>query len=215
MSLTLGIIGTAGRGDDAAKLDAAHWRMMVCISQTVATVTGATRLVSGGAAFGDHCAVELFNRGFVPELTLHLPAPFLRTPERYAYKDTDAGRVSNRYHVAFTEARKAGGVSGISLVEIARALENPRCTVTEENGPGFAPFFVRNAKVANDADVLLAFTFGVVGKPDLKDGGSADTMRAFLKRFPARGYIHANGFPSMPPLRAYHFNLTDRVLYRL
>jgi len=212
MNLTLGIIGTAGRGDDAAKLDAAHWRMMVCISQTVATVTGATRLVSGGAAFGDHCAVELFNRGFVPELTLHLPAPFPR--QSIVFAPTDAGRTTNRYHSVFTDVldNMDPRVVRNSLVEIANAIQNPRCTVTEENGPGFAPFFVRNAKVAKDADVLLAFTFGVAGKPDLRDGGSADTMRAFLKRMDLPPG-HTTGIPI--PVTAYHFNLTDRVLYRL
>ncbi len=40
-------------------------------------------------------------------------------------------------------------------------------------------FFARNTLVAQDSDYLIALTFG--DKEKLKEGGTADTMRKFIK----------------------------------
>lgn len=210
MSTTLGIIGTAGRKDDAAKLTSNDWRTMVCVSQIVATLVGATKLVSGGAAWADHCAVTLYNRGFVKKLTLHLPTLF--DPDNAVFANTDAGRVSNNYHAAFSAKVFSHAPPGTSLCQIADAMEKGCHTTQSGAFKGFGSFFERNSMVAEEAHVMLAFTFGVEGESVLKDGGTKDTMAKFLKRreLPPGEY---RGIPIQWP--AYHFNLTDRVLYPL
>ncbi len=202
--MTLAVIGTAGRGTDAVHLTKDTLILMFGVAQSFATLLYADRVVSGGAAWADSLAVSLYLRDIVPNLTLHLPAPF----SFRAYDETDAGRTANRYHV---RAKMVHGLD--SLDEIQQAILKG-AQVTTEDGPGMAPFFIRNAKVAADADVMLAFTYGVKGQPGLKDGGSADTMRTYLKR---RGTIPIPDADMQVAFAvpAYHFNLTDTRLYTL
>lgn len=186
-ALPIAIIGTAGRRDDAARLDADVYRAMVAVARwTVGQHRGArpVRLVSGGAAWADHVAVSLFleGEGEGDALTLHLPAAF--TGYRYAEGGGrfDPGRTSNHYHQAFSDA-----IGRDSWAEIALAIERgAEAAVT----PGFKR---RNLKVADavDGGLLLAFTFGSASKPasfsrgslgfddplsaGLKDGGTAHT----------------------------------------
>lgn len=201
MSLTLGIIGTAGRGPDAAKLTVTHWNVMCAVAQTVAKLTGTDRLVSGGAAYGDHAAVRLYLKGIVPNLTLHLPA--VMHPKHF-WTQTKAGEISNLYHDAFT--RKIGGWP--TYLDIVEAKAKG-ATVTEQTADGLRGFFIRNALIAKEADMMLAFTFSPAGQSQLKDSGTKDTMDTFLKR---RGRREEG---PLADLRAYHYNLTDSVLYCL
>ncbi len=98
--MTLGIIGTAGRGPDgeAFKANPRLWRTMVAVTQIVITLTKPDRLVSGGAARADHLSVLAYLDGSVPNLTLHLPAEWTG----HGFKETssrfDTGRTSNWYH---------------------------------------------------------------------------------------------------------------------
>lgn len=206
--MTLGIIGTAGRGADSDRLTKDSLVLMFGVAQSFVTLLGVDRVVSGGAAWADSVAVSLYTRGIVPNLTLHLPAAFLDN----AFDDTDAGRTANRYHV------RAASITGIDgLIEIRNAIDKD-ARVTIETGPGFTPFFARNERVAQDADVMLAFTFGVAGHPALKDGGTADTMRKFLaRRDPHVETAAKQGVDTYGLFRAaaYHFNLTDNRLYAL
>ena len=196
MSATLGIIGTAGRGEDAALLTANHWRGMLTVAQTVAEVTGATRLVSGGAAWADALAVELYLRGQTEELSLHLPARFDTHDECPRYDNDDrCGAVSNRYHKAFTEVVGYDGLAAIAEA-LGKGCNNTQPSVRSIS---FGTFFARNALVADEADVMLAFTFGTNG--ELKDGGTANTMARFRERR-NRG-------------AAYHFCMNARRLYTL
>src|SRR5690606_1280513 len=85
---TIAIIGTAGRGDDAAKLGPALFAAMVRDAAERVAAFPDPRLVSGGAAWADHVAVKLFLEGKVAGLTLHLPAEFrngrfVETGDRY------------------------------------------------------------------------------------------------------------------------------------
>ncbi len=198
--ITLAVIGTAGRGSDASKLTPAHWRMMCCIGQTVATALGAERVVSGGAAWADAVAVRLYLDGTVDKLTLHLPAPW----DGWSFAETDCGNTANRYH---HRAQVAHGQNG--LADLAEAINVRGATVTYETAAkGMAPFFVRNAKVAQDAHALLAFTTN--RGADVGDSGTADTVRKFLAR---RSECEAKG--ELHNLRAFHFNLTDHRLFAL
>ncbi len=213
--MTLGIIGTAGRGDDGVKLkeNPAYWRMMKVIAQTVATMLQPDRLVSGGAAFSDHLAVQLYLEGFAPNLTLHLPADWLG----HGFKEVkgsgnasyDPGRTSNYYHGLFSR-----DIGADTLAEIQQAIEKGATVKTGAGG-----FKARNTDIANEASTMLAFTFGQGAA--LKPGGTQDTMTKFLARRKAIDEKVVDAFqlggaiPLIHGLRAYHFDLTTKRLYEL
>ncbi|MBK1669081.1 hypothetical protein CKO28_13665 [Rhodovibrio sodomensis] len=191
MSTRIAIIGTAGRKDDGARLTRHVWEQMLADARQqladIQVIEGAdpatTTLVSGGAAYADHLAVKLYREGLAADLELHLPAElsdngFVEDPARGRM---DAGRVANYYHGQF---KSRTGVDGLAELRAA-AASGARVEVTH----GFKE---RNTKVANSADVLLAYTFGggreitsaVPGElayadataAGLKDGGTADTF---------------------------------------
>ncbi len=221
--MRLGIIGTAGRGDDGVKLQGnpAYWRMMKVIAQTVATMAQPSWLVSGGAAFSDHLAVQLYLEGYAPELSLHLPTEWLG----HGFKEIrssgnashDPGRTSNYYHSLFSRDIQAD-----TLAEIQQAIEKG---ATVKSGAG--GFKERNTDIANEADVMLAFTFG--NGAQLKDGGTKDTWNKFgLKAQREWDRFHKEdeqglydspcgcscGTPPSDWFVGYHFDLTTKRLYR-
>lgn len=177
---TLSIIGTAGRGDDYARLDRAVYDRMADVARSaVRRLAGEgplPALVSGGAAWADHLAVRLALEGVVEpnRLTLHLPAPFVGRAFDEAVKD---GGTSNYYHRRFSQK------TGVKSLDEVAAVIAAGATVTTSAG-----FFARNVRVAG-SDALLAFTFGggqawgiTAGGPTttareagLKDGGTAHT----------------------------------------
>jgi hypothetical protein len=172
---SVGIIGTAGRKDDAPRLKKDSFeRMYESACETIAE-WGVGEAISGGAAWADHIAVRAFLHGKVGALRLHFPAPF-SSGKFQGSKDAD---IANYYHGKFASVR---GVD--SLVEIEEAITKG-AKVTVGNG-----FHARNLAVGRDCTHLLAFTFGpgiaassdsVKGDPGyrdaiaagLKDGGTA------------------------------------------
>ncbi|MFC4236254.1 hypothetical protein ACFOY8_13640 [Thalassospira xianhensis] len=186
MTVKLGVIGSAGRRDDARRMSAELYEAMLVELEAIIASQGVSHLVSGGAAFGDHLAVTMFKRGAVSELTLFLPAPFDRTKQEFLSSPRDfggAGNTTNRYHRAFSKACDID-----SLADIGSVLTKAHINV----GHGFKD---RNQMVAGDVDGLAAFTFGPLREnepavrtftPDddgfnshkdagLKDGGTAHT----------------------------------------
>ncbi len=214
--MTLGIIGTAGRREDASRLTPAHWRMMCCVAQTVVTTLGVTKLVSGGAAWADHVAVQLYLDDTVNDLTLHLPARFNMAGSANQFEKHQLGEVANRYHVAFYHGRKVD-----SLDEIAMAIKKGATVTEEPAGQGFGAFFARNVKVAKAVDTLLAFTFG--NGAVLADGGTRHAWDQFAtdcqRRFD-EAKLHyqesccgcSNNQPTH--FEAYHFDLNSRRLFK-
>jgi len=157
----IGIIGTAGRRDDAPKMSMALYdAMRKRLDELLHCVPVTERdLQSGGAAWADHLAVDVFNDKQAASLTLHFPAPFV-WPK---FVETDAGRTANHYHAEFSQHRLESGALPQSLDDIAFALENgAKYTV----GDGF---FTRNLLVGQ-CDWLIAFTFGEGAVT--KDGGT-------------------------------------------
>ena len=197
---TLALIGSAGRGADAQQLTDSHWRMMTCIAQTVACTLGAKSLVSGGSSWADHTAVQLYLDGHADHLTLHLSCPWVAKTCSFDPKAQE-GRRLNQLHSAFW---KAAGVE--SLGQIGEAIaKGARTTVS----PGF---HARNREVAEEAEALLAFTFGQVGT----EGGTAYTWREFHALHMAVRKDHARHGHPFPDdvMQQFHFNLTSRVLTR-
>ena len=207
----IGVIGTAGRRDDADRLDGAMYDAMY--GQVVEAVDGwkATSAVSGGAAYADHLAVRAYLDGRVDDLLLFLPAAwssgrFVPDP-RVTF---NPGRTMNSYHKAFSDK-----VGIDSLSEIGRALDKGARAVVE-NG-----FHNRNTHVARAATHMLALTYGGGSKPPmdlspgddgfldprsagLKDGGTADCWskadRCVLKRHVSLKWLEARERPG--PSRA-------------
>lgn len=183
---TFAIIGTAGRRDDAARLNADVYARMIDDARRRYNASPDYTLVSGGAAWADHLAVLLFLDGTAPKLTLHLPAEFRngRFISR-GFSNMDPARISTYYHSLFSKA-----LGRDTLAEISAAVEKGAQIVVT---PGFKQ---RNSLVAQ-ANVLVAYTFGQADRETgsartfvstdpgwrdpiaagLKDGGTADTWR--------------------------------------
>lgn len=174
---SLGIIGTAGRKDDKDKLNISKYQTMVSSSRKLIdnlTASGEklNTLVSGGAAYADHVAINLFNEKNINNLLLFLPCEFDLT--RKQFKDTgqfdyvnNPGGTANYYHRLFSKAVRID-----SLKEIATAIQNGT-KVEVIHG-----FKNRNTYVAENSDFLFAITFG--NKNKVKDGGTADTVEKYI-----------------------------------
>lgn len=187
------IIGTAGRREDAHRIDRTLYDAMYAEAAAALSRWQAVEAVSGGAAVADHLAVRAFLQGDVADLTLYLPAEF----GNGAFVPNPAvrfnpGATSNRYHKAFSEA------CGIdSLSEIADAIAAGARVEVHEG------FHRRNSEVAANCTHMLAFTFGAgssggispaVGASEtgLKDGGPAFHGKAIegeTRRMPYRDFM--------------------------
>lgn len=176
----IGIIGTAGRGEDAYRLFERSFIKMGEIVHEIVTQRLQVQctdidLISGGAAWADHIAVHNFLTGCGKTLTLALPCEWDSVSVQYTDNGSDdwrinPGRTANRMHRSF------GLRCGFnSLHEIDTAIKNPNCKVNVGKG-----FHDRNTYIAEQCFALIAFTFG--DGPTLKDGGTADTMRKFLSK---------------------------------
>lgn len=178
----LGVIGTAGRGDDAARLDLSLYNRMNEIVAGLIAELNPDGLASGGAAYADHLVVSAYLEGLVPSLYLFLPAEF----SNGAFVPNPAvqfnpGKTLNNYHEAF---KRKTGID--SLAEIEAAIDKGAVVRVI---PGFHR---RNSEVANVSNLHLAsFTFGThsslnltssdpafnnARKAGLKDGGTAHTF---------------------------------------
>ena len=165
----LAIIGTAGRGSDGKRLTPELWNKAKRLVLNFIQEHRTSELVSGGAAWADHMAVELFNKKLVKNLVLALPCPFDRKVPCFVEDGPKScGATANYYHHLQTGVLKKD-----TLEELALALNEAEITV----GSGFLN---RNLIVANRADGVLAITFGEGSV--LKDGGTSHTMSNFIRR---------------------------------
>jgi hypothetical protein len=173
--ITIGVIGTAGRREDRDRLNLSKYQQMkASVLGLIAPYTSQPiTFVSGGAAVADHIAVQLFLALPSTRLRLHLPAEFDMERQKYVEvpgKTLASGNVANYYHRQFWKRCQQP-----SLAELHAAIhKGAEVTVTPNDFKG------RNTKVANDADIMIALTFG--DGPELKDGGTRDCMEKFLRR---------------------------------
>lgn len=187
---TLGIIGTAGRGEDGQKLTKDSWDRMIAVANETIIRIKPDYLVSGGAAWSDHLAVKLYIDYYhLFGLKLFLPVKFDgQFNEQELTIPFNCGRVLNHYH------RDFGKVIGLdTLAQIDQVIESG---IIPETGKGFHG---RNTQIAEASHDILAFTFGEGER--LKDGGTKDTWDKFMKRTD-RG-------------DGYHYNLSDNKIYRV
>ncbi len=153
----VGVIGTAGRNEDGAKMTLALYDKMKAAVKHELRRRGWSSdvtLISGGSAWSDHIAVDLFNEGVASGLILHLPS----APE--------AKRRLQQLHGEFNRATGKN-----SVAEVAQALR--RGAILRKQYRDFAE---RNTAVAADAtDLLIALTWSNTNQP--KPGGTADTWQ--------------------------------------
>ena len=169
------IIGTAGR-DKGRVYDLNLWCNMWDDALSRFKDGEKYRLVSGGAAWADQLAVELFlAKPDQFELELYLPAPLSLTRGIYLGEKGSAGAASNYYHDKFLQQT---GIDGRR--QILQAIKQ-KCDVDwEESIAGMRAFFVRNKKVAEASDACLAYTWGEGKEP--ADGGTKNTWNQIKGR---------------------------------
>lgn len=157
---TIAIIGTAGRSQ-VPTLE--EWNNM--IRDAKSRVNPNDTLISGGAAFADHVAVKLFLEGKVKGLKLRLPAKIENN--RFIGKYGTAGGTANYYHDKFSKI-----IGTNTIAEIQQAIDKG-AEVTYETELSNKAMFIRNEKVANESDSMIAYTYG--GDSEPADGGTKDT----------------------------------------
>ena len=175
--MKIAIIGTAGR-DKTKRMTFHTWMWMVHKAKRLMPTAAASQihLVSGGAAWADHLAVQLFLDGSASELTLHLPAPLGNDGYFQGGKGT-AGGVANYYHSKFSL------IAGInSRQDILIAAQEPGCHGSVQPiMNGYGSLFARNKLIVEELDPatdrMLAFTFGEGSEP--ADGGTKNTWDMF------------------------------------
>jgi len=186
--IRLGVIGTAGRRDDAARLSADSFKRMTAVLVEFVREREIATLVSGGAAWADHLAVALFNKGHVNSLRLHLPSEFCLSIDAFVEPyPRSSGSVSNAYHRKFSRTMEAS-----SLRSLGRAMTAPNCL-----SQVYSSFEERNRAVASDATELFAFTFGNGAR--LKAGGTLQTVKEALDQGKRVHHVDLGSFQLFPP----------------
>ncbi len=151
------IVGTAGRSaSEQQRLTREHFEQMCRAVENLLRVWKLSwhevTLVSGGSAWSDHVAVQLFLRHeHDTHLELFLPCRFSDTTRRFV--GNSAASALNKYH---TQCSRKLDHSTFDDLATVRALG----AVMDTTSRGF---FARNAKVARTSDYLVAFTFGQNG----------------------------------------------------
>jgi hypothetical protein len=174
LEATLSVIGTAGRKDDASRMSAHLYEMMMRETFRAIKDFDIRHGVSGGAAWADHCAVTAFLQGALESLTLYLPAEF---DGRRFVPDVsiqfNPGKTSNYYHDLFSRALNRDTLRDLAVAQQrgARFVVNP----------GFKN---RNSDVARST-AMLCFTFGSLAATAVDfrpgDAGFGDGRAAGVK----------------------------------
>ena len=155
--MKIAVIGTAGRKEDASKLNKEVYEAMY--QDLLSRVSLEDTLVSGGAAYADHLAVRAYLDGHVKHLVLHMP---------FTTKHAKCAQVSMYYY------DRMYVVTGINVrADINAAIKKGAEVTTQPDTQNYSPMANRNKLVANDGDLLIAYTFGEGDVP--KDGGTEIT----------------------------------------
>ncbi|XWV25276.1 hypothetical protein QJ856_gp0494 [Tupanvirus deep ocean] len=166
--LRIGIIGTAGRKpQDYNILSVDHMKWMAdnvksYINHVLETTTDNIILVSGGSAWADHVAVQLYLEGNFGGLELYLPTTFNTKTKKF--ENTHEGRTLNFLHGQCADKTKCD-IFG----ELSQVVSSPNVKVVVKRG-----FFARNTLISQNCDHLIAFTFGENAPID---GGTFDTWK--------------------------------------
>lgn len=164
--IRLAIIGVSGRDpQDLKRLNENLMKWMldnviIYIELVMKTVPKNIILVSGGSAWADHVAVQLYLTDMFAGLELYLPSKFDHKQKKYV--NTHEGRTLNMLH---SQCEKKTGFKVFD--ELTRAVLKKNTKITIKRG-----FKQRNTLVAKNCDYLIAYTFG---KDLPKPGGTLHT----------------------------------------
>lgn len=167
--ITVAVVGTAGRGEDAAKITSKLYDRIVERTENVIQKEWGLKwnnvhLISGGSAVADHAAVTLYLKYPEAQLTLEFPCQFWDgrfIESGNGYGASNPGRTLSYYHSNFSKV-----IGRSSILEISKAIEQGAHTATSKG------FFDRNDRVSKSSR-MIAFTFGEGSIP--KDGGTKYT----------------------------------------
>lgn len=169
----LAIIGTSGRHNSELQvLTTKHMEfMMEKTYEYIETVMNTTPeniiLVSGGSAWADHIAIQLYLTKKFAGLELYLPSEF--DPKKKRFKNTHEGRRLNFLHEQCQDKTGMPILNEITrVVSSAKASSNSRVKIIIKRG-----FIQRNTLISKNNDHLVAFTFSSSDEPN--GGGTADT----------------------------------------
>lgn len=158
--MKISIIGTAGRKETFKKLNVQVFQKMIIDAEDQIKKFPIKELISGGAAWADHIAVDLFLRNIIPSLTLYLPAEFKN--EKFIENGFKSpGSIANYYHQRFSSKSGRNSLKELTLSQ----LKGARFHI-------YDGFHQRNFEVAK-SDIILAYTFGEGDVP--ADGGTLHT----------------------------------------
>lgn len=168
--LNIGIIGSAGRKDDAMLMSKPLYMSAYRAALGhIRPLVDEYHIHSGGAAWMDHLAISLYLSDNAKECTLHLPCEW--DDKRACFTDdgtmnwkTNPGGTLNYYHRQFSKK-----VAQKTLDGIQKAIQKG-ANVKVYNG-----LHARNTGIADASQHLVALTFNNATHP--KDGGTMDTWR--------------------------------------
>ncbi|KAM9975352.1 hypothetical protein ACTFIW_010380 [Dictyostelium discoideum] len=178
-TVTIGVIGTTGR-DKSRPLNSKHFDYLCDTfqqylhnleTQQKIELNNIT-LISGGAAWSDHVAVDYFLKNPTTcKLMIHLPCLIVgyKVDENITQYRFDVehpnGVTTNGYHSNFSKQ-----IGRDTILDIIKAKELGAILDNSEFG-----FKNRNTSIAKQSDFLVAFT-GAVGPAPL-GGGTLDTWK--------------------------------------
>jgi hypothetical protein len=172
-----GIIGCASSKNGDLSIE--RWQRLVALLEDtlIPNYQDKIILVSGGAAYCDHLAVELALKYDIP-LELHLPCPWDEKNRQYVdngkfHWAQNPGRLANHYHrlfdKAWNQAHKGKQSDRSSLLDLHRLITKDKAVVKVYKG-----FHQRNLAVG-EVDELYAFCRGDIGESG--KGGTFHTWR--------------------------------------
>ena len=174
------IVGTAGRGIDANKINLSLFNCMAkCSEFIIENVFKLDKqkihLVSGGAPCADAVAVDLFLNDKFPKLTVYIPASLDKNKNEFvdlgkqAHWSLNTGPRSNYLHRQFSSYVYSGDAKH-SLRDLISVSSKPN-GILDNSSIGFKK---RNLDIAK-VNYLIAFTWGE--DPAVpKDGGTKHTF---------------------------------------
>lgn len=179
----LGIIGTALRGRDT-EFDS------LCTKETYSKMLNKARevfkeldvdtLVSGGAAFSDHIAVDLFYDYLGKSIRKDKLKLFIYYPTKFLDLTSKIGKTLLYYHKYFSELVYSDENSSIKDISYLVNTYPKQVYLHEESiSNSYTGFFARNKKIALTSNYLLVFSyFDEHGNCLTK--GTASTIKYFL-----------------------------------